>query len=57
MRTTTWLAHGWAAHTSFKRATPYGKALFGCGKMNFQYSYAYGRFADIAFGGGVDILS
>lgn len=34
--------------------TPYGKALFGWGKMNFQYSFAYGRFADIALGGGVD---
>lgn len=34
---------------------PYGKALFGWGRMNFQYDYAYGRFADIALGGGVDI--
>ena len=32
----------------------YGKALFGWGKMNFQYNFAYGRFADIALGGGVD---
>ena len=43
-------------HTfSFMRATPYGKVLFGYGKMNFEYSYAYGRFADIAYGGGVDL--
>lgn len=34
---------------------PYAKALFGWGRMNFQYNYAYGRFADIALGGGVDI--
>ncbi len=38
----------------YGRFTPYGKALFGWGKMNFQYNYAYGRFADIALGGGVD---
>lgn len=36
------------------RLTPYGKALFGAGRMNFQYNYAYGRFTDIALGGGVD---
>lgn len=34
---------------------PYAKALFGYGRMNFQYNYAYGRFADVALGGGVDI--
>ena len=41
----------------FKRfnATPYGKALFGLGRMNFEYNQAYGRFADIALGGGVDL--
>jgi hypothetical protein len=41
----------------FKRLglTPYGKALFGLGKMNFEYNEAYGRFADIALGGGVDL--
>jgi Outer membrane protein beta-barrel domain len=38
----------------YGRWTPYGKALFGWGKMNFQYNFAYGRFADIALGGGVD---
>jgi hypothetical protein len=35
--------------------TPYGKALFGLGRMNFEYNEAYGRFADIALGGGVDM--
>ena len=41
----------------FKRfgATPYAKALFGFGRMNFEYNEAYGRFADIALGGGVDL--
>jgi hypothetical protein len=38
-----------------RRYKPYAKALFGYSKMNFQYNYAYGHFADIAFGGGVDI--
>jgi Outer membrane protein beta-barrel domain len=38
----------------YGKFTPYGKALFGWGKMNFQYDFAYGRFADIALGGGVD---
>ncbi|HEV7218169.1 MAG TPA: outer membrane beta-barrel protein [Terriglobales bacterium] len=39
----------------FGRFTPYGKVLFGFSKMNFQYNYAYGRFTDIAYGGGVDM--
>lgn len=38
----------------YKKFRPYGKALFGYGKMNFQYNFAYGRFADLALGGGVD---
>lgn len=38
-----------------KHFKPYGKALFGYGKMNFQYNFAYGHSADIALGGGVDI--
>ena len=38
-----------------RRYKPYAKALFGYSKMNFQYNYAYGHFADIALGGGVDI--
>jgi len=39
----------------FGRWTPYGKVLFGFSKMNFQNNYAYGRFADIAYGGGADM--
>jgi opacity protein-like surface antigen len=39
----------------FGRFTPYGKVLIGFSKMNFQNSYAYGRFTDIAYGGGVDM--
>ncbi len=41
----------------FKRLgiTPYGKALIGLGKMNFEFNQAYGRFTDIAVGGGVDL--
>ncbi|MGB6688074.1 MAG: outer membrane beta-barrel protein [Terracidiphilus sp.] len=41
-------------HT-FGRITPYGKVLVGMGSMNFQYNYAYGRFTDIAYGGGLDV--
>jgi len=40
---------------SWAHATPYGKALFGMGRMTFEYNYAYGHFADIALGGGVDL--
>jgi len=40
---------------SFGRVTPYGKVLVGMGSMNFQFNYAYGRFTDIAYGGGVDL--
>jgi hypothetical protein len=39
----------------YKRATPYAKALVGYGRMNFYLDTAHGRFADIAYGGGVDI--
>jgi hypothetical protein len=39
----------------FKRATPYAKVLVGYGRMNFEYNAAYGRFTDIAYGGGVDV--
>jgi hypothetical protein len=42
-------------HFRLLRATPYAKVLFGMGKMNFEYNYAYGHFTDIAYGGGVDI--
>jgi Outer membrane protein beta-barrel domain len=38
----------------YGKFTPYGKALFGYGSMNFVDNLAYGRFADIALGGGVD---
>lgn len=41
-------------HT-FGRFTPYAKVLIGVGTMNFQNNYAYGRFTNIAYGGGVDI--
>ena len=40
--------------TQWHGFTPYGKALIGYGRMNFQYNYAYGHFADLALGGGVD---
>jgi opacity protein-like surface antigen len=36
-------------------ATPYGKVLFGMGKMTFEYNDAYGHFTDIAYGGGLDL--
>jgi hypothetical protein len=41
----------------FKRLgiTPYGKALVGLGRMNFEFNQAYGRFTDVALGGGVDL--
>jgi hypothetical protein len=39
----------------FKQATPYAKVLVGYGRMNFEYNTAYGRFTDIAYGGGVDV--
>jgi hypothetical protein len=39
----------------YKRATPYAKALIGYGRMNFYLDTADGRFAEIAYGGGVDV--
>jgi len=39
----------------FGRFTPYGKFLVGYGKMNFEFNYAHGRFADLAYGGGMDM--
>jgi hypothetical protein len=39
----------------FLHAEPYGKVLFGMGKMTFEYNEAYGHFTDIAYGGGVDL--
>jgi len=42
-------------HTfKFMRATPYGKVLVGYGRLNFENNDAWGRFTDIAYGGGVD---
>ena len=41
-------------HFKFMRATPYGKVLVGYGRMNFENNDAWGRFTDIAYGGGVD---
>jgi opacity protein-like surface antigen len=38
----------------FMRATPYGKVLVGYGRMNGEDNFWYGRFTDIAYGGGVD---
>jgi opacity protein-like surface antigen len=38
----------------FMRATPYGKVLVGFARMNFENNDAWGRFTDIAYGGGVD---
>ena len=39
----------------FRRATPYAKVLIGNSRMNFEYSGILGHYADIAYGGGVDI--
>lgn len=39
----------------YKRATPYAKVLIGNSRMNFEYNGAYGRYTDIAYGGGVDV--
>jgi hypothetical protein len=39
----------------FKRAIPYAKVLFGFGIINFPLYGFNGRYADIAYGGGVDV--
>jgi hypothetical protein len=39
----------------FRRATPYAKVLIGNSRMNFYLNGAYGRYTDIAYGGGVDV--
>ena len=39
----------------YKRALPYAKVLVGYSRMNFEYNAEYGRFLDIAYGGGVDV--
>lgn len=36
-------------------ATPYGKVVMGLGRMNFEFNEYYGRFFDVALGGGVDL--
>jgi hypothetical protein len=47
-------------HFAFLRATPYVKVLAGYGRMRAEvltsssFSSFYGRFTDIAYGGGVD---
>lgn len=38
----------------FGRATVYGKALIGLGKMTFPFNYGYGSFTALAYGGTVD---
>jgi hypothetical protein len=43
-------------HTfKFMRATPYVKVLVGIGRMNFEDHVAWGRYTDIAYGGGIDV--
>jgi opacity protein-like surface antigen len=39
----------------FWRATPYGKVLFGYGRLNFEDGNGWGRYTTISFGGGLDI--
>jgi hypothetical protein len=39
----------------YKRITPYGKVLIGFGKLNFENHNGWGRYTDIAYGGGLDI--
>jgi hypothetical protein len=39
----------------YKRATPYAKVLFGYGRLNFENGDGWGRYTDIAYGGGLDI--
>ena len=38
----------------FGRASTYGKAMIGIGKMTFPHNYGYGTFTALAFGGGID---
>src|ERR1700677_156181 len=39
----------------FWRATPYGKVLIGYGKLNFENGNGWGRYTQLAYGGGLDI--
>lgn len=41
-------------HFRFLGATPYAKALVGMGRMDFEDNNAWGRYAALAYGGGVD---
>jgi hypothetical protein len=36
------------------RATPYAKVLVGIGRLNFEDHSGWGRYTDIAYGGGID---
>jgi opacity protein-like surface antigen len=38
----------------FGRATAYGKAMIGLGKMNFPLNAGHGSFTALAYGGGID---
>ena len=39
----------------FWHATPYGKILIGYGKLNFENGNGWGRYTQLAYGGGLDI--
>jgi len=39
----------------FWKATPYAKFLVGYGKLNFEDNNGWGRYTDLAFGGGLDV--
>jgi hypothetical protein len=39
----------------FRRATPYAKVLIGYGKLNFEDGNGWGRYTQLAYGGGLDI--
>lgn len=39
----------------FWKATPYGKVLIGYGRLNFENNNGWGRYTDIAYGGGLDV--
>jgi hypothetical protein len=39
----------------YKRITPYVKGLVGYGRLNFENNNGWGRYTDVAVGGGLDI--
>jgi hypothetical protein len=39
----------------FWHATPYAQVLVGYGKLNFEDGNGWGRYTDIAYGGGLDV--